>query len=32
MLEDNGYLVECTKRNKNGEERVIVARRIKWER
>lgn len=29
MLEDNGYLVECTKRNKNSEERVIVARRIK---
>lgn len=29
MLEEKGYVVECTRRNGKGEERVIVARRIK---
>ena len=29
MLGENGYVVECTRKNGKGEERVIVARRIK---
>ena len=29
MLEEKGYAVECTRKNRKGEERVIVARRIK---
>ena len=29
MLEINGYKTECTRKNERGEERVVVARRIK---
>jgi hypothetical protein len=30
MLEEKGYAIESTRRNAKGEERVIVARRVKW--
>ncbi len=29
MLEEKGYRVECTRKNNRGEERVVVARRVK---
>jgi len=29
MLEDGGYKIECTRKNKRGEERIVVARRVK---
>ncbi len=30
MLDEKGYRIECIRKNGKGEERVIVARRIKW--